>query len=209
MSENSIDISSNQLDILKELINQGVGKGANLINSMLETHISLSVPDIVFLKLNQLSDILSKKLNDPVMTSVNLPFKGKFDGSANLVFPTDSAIKLVSSLTGDLENDADLDEVRIGTLSEIGNIVINAVMGSISNELGIHFNYTVPSFTEGDVKLILDNLKNDDDVVILFAKTQFNMKNLNIIGHFLIFFKLNSFDSLLKSINKYQQQFLL
>jgi len=208
MNNAAIEISPIQLDILKELINQGVGKGATLINSMLDTHISLNVPDIFFLKFNELNAVLENKLDDNTMTSIILPFKGNFDGSANLIFPAESAVKLVSTLTGEIDDSTDMDTIRIGTLSEVGNIVINAVMGSISNQLKIHFDYTIPRFSEGDVTEILSELQNDDDTIILFAKTQFNMKDLNIIGHFLIFFKLNSFDSLLNSIDLYQDSYL-
>ena len=80
--------------------------------------------------------------------AVHLSFHGPFDGTTSLVFSQDSANKLVDILTGQGADDGDFDEVKRGVLSEVGNIVVNGVMGSISNMLECRLNYSIPSYIE-------------------------------------------------------------
>uniref|UniRef100_A0ACD5GZE0 Uncharacterized protein n=1 Tax=Desertifilum tharense IPPAS B-1220 TaxID=1781255 RepID=A0ACD5GZE0_9CYAN len=50
-----------------------------------------------------------------------------------MIFPTESASTLVSLLTGEKPGTPDLEAVKIGTLLEVGNIVLNGVVGTVSN----------------------------------------------------------------------------
>jgi len=47
-----------QTDALKELINIGVGNGAEVLNQMFDSHIELNVPDIHILKPSEVSSYL-------------------------------------------------------------------------------------------------------------------------------------------------------
>jgi len=47
-----------------------------------------------------------------------------------------------------------LDSIRSGTLCEVGNILINAVLGTISNELRLNLEYTVPVYQEGTAQAL-------------------------------------------------------
>jgi chemotaxis protein CheC len=68
---------------------------------------------------------LIKKFNGDCFATVKQSFTGSFSRIAELVFPTESASKLVAVLTGEKQGSLDLDAAKICTLTEIGNIVIN------------------------------------------------------------------------------------
>ncbi len=83
---------------------------------------------------------------------MQLTFKGSFAGTASLVFPTESAAKLVTVLTDDGMDSSDLDAIRIGTLTKVGNIFLNGVMGIVSNELKRHIRFSVLAYVEDPSK---------------------------------------------------------
>ena len=143
-------------------------------------------------KLNPESDLIS---------SVQLRFDGSFTGTASLVFPPDSAGKLVDILTGEAFGADDLDEIRVGTLTEVGNIVINGVMGSIANILQERINYSVPTYLEGNVDGLLPQAQSED-ATILIAHTRFKVQEHHIEGNIILFFEVGSFDALLTAVNK-------
>lgn len=194
--------SNEHIDVLKELMNIGVGRGAHVLNTMLQSHIRLQVPFIKVVSPEQLKDELEIH-NEVHLAAVNLGFNGNLSGNAQLLFNSECASKLVAVLTGDESDDMDLDSIRAGTLCEIGNIVINAVMGTISNQLQMHLDYAVPSYIEGGIGPFLPKSKKDERTIILLARTKFDVEALEIEGDMLIFLELGAFDKLLKSVQEF------
>lgn len=190
------------LDVLRELINIGVGKGASILNTMLNAHINLQIPIIKIISKNEIEEYI-ETYGRGELAAVNLSFKGKISGSTKLIFPTESAENLVAVFTGEAPGDVDLDSIRMGTLSEIGNIVINSLMGSISNLLHTHFTYTVPNYIEGNIEKLLSMKEDEAKTEILLAKTRFTIDKLEIVGNFLVFLEVGSFENLLSAIENF------
>lgn len=194
-------ITEDQLDALKELINIGVGQAAGMLNEMIEFRINLQIPMIQLLSPEELQNALIKRLGKDKLSTVKMNFTGSFAGTAELVFPTESAATLVALLTGEEMGSADLDSLKIGTLSEVGNIVINGVMGSISNVLNQPLHYAVPSYVEEGVDLLLPNNNPEAVDTVLLAQARFDIEELKVQGDIVLFFDLGSFDALLAAIN--------
>ncbi len=191
--------TSEQIDGLKELINIGVGRAASVLNTMLDSHIVLQVP---FIKLLNPADFKKEieMLDKDQLAAVSLGFKGLFSGSAQLIFTTENASKLVTILAGEPDETEDMDSIRTGTLTEIGNIVLNGVMGSISNMLELHFNYSVPTYLEGTSEKLLNSNIADSDRTVLLARTRFLVEELDICGDIALFFEMSVFNKLLNAI---------
>lgn len=192
-----MSLSPLQLDILQELINIGVGRAAGMLNQMVNTHIQLQVPVLRVLTPEQLEALYATRAHT-VFSAVQLSFTGEFAGISALIFPPESASKLVSVVLGREEVPGDDPQLRIGTLQEVGNIVLNGVMGSIANILKEPLRYSPPDFVEDDISTILGAVAG----MILVARTQFSMRDHLIEGEVLILFSLSSFDSLLTAIDE-------
>lgn len=190
-----------EIDALKELINIGVGKAAAVLSEMVNCHINLQVPYIKILTPGELQAEI-EELGKQHIAAVQLGFKGPFSGSAALVFPPDSASKLVAVLTGEEPGTLDLDSVRAGTLSEVGNIVINGVMGSIANVLKQQLNYSLPNYTEDRIENLLALNDLDPAITVILARTRFSIEQLHIEGDIILIFELGSFDALIAAINQ-------
>lgn len=196
-----MQLTKHQIDALQELVNIGVGRAASMLNQMVDSRIILEIPYIKVLNAADLHQELAKKFDGDCFAAVRQGFKGSFSGTAELIFPTESASKLVAVLTGEEQGSADLDAVKIGTLSEIGNIIINSIMGTISNLLKQYMNYTLPVYLEDTVEnlLLLNNITNS---TIVLAQTSFIIERLEITGDMLLIFELSSFDALLAAIEQ-------
>ncbi len=51
-----MNISANQIDALKELVNIGIGRAAGVLNQMVSAHIKLQVPRIQIITLRDLTE---------------------------------------------------------------------------------------------------------------------------------------------------------
>ena len=195
-----VDITT--LDALKELFNIGVGRSAAILNHMLTSHVYLTVPIVHILHFDELkTEMHSTGLSN--VSAVNLGFSGIFSGSALLMFPQEGAVDLVNAITGTDINELDIDEIRAGSLCEVGNVVLNAVMGTIANVLKVQFVYSVPYYLEDKIDNLLNMDLDDKDKRFLVVKTRFNIEALDIEGDIILFFKVGSIDNLLEAVSKY------
>ncbi len=194
---NTMEPSSRQIEALRELINIGVGKGASILNTMLSSHITLQVPTLKLLSSSELIDELRKGGKEK-LSSVSLKFDGPFAGSAELMFSSATALVLVNALVGESHAGIDFDSIRAGTLCEVGNIVLNGVMGSISNFFSSYFTYSVPEFLEDTPEKIFSEKVRGDDLTIILAKTRFVIEELDINGDILLFFEVGALSKLIQ-----------
>ncbi|HTL90337.1 MAG TPA: chemotaxis protein CheX [Leptolyngbya sp.] len=196
-------ITEAQLDALQEFINIGVGRAAGMLNEMVDAPIQLSIPALKVFDSNSLKQELTQRFRERRFSAVRLGFSGSFTGSAELVFPTDSASALVSLLTGEDRDSPDLDAVKIGTLTEIGNIVINGVVGSLSNLLKQNMQYTLPTYLEDTLEYLLTvDALPDRESVFLLAQAKFEIQQLEIMGEIILIFEMSSFEALLECIDR-------
>jgi chemotaxis protein CheC len=195
-------LTDTHIDALQELINIGVGRAASMLNQMLESRIVLEIPVVSVLSLKNLQKELQKRFKGDSFAAVRLNFTGSFSGKANLVFPTESASTLVSLLTGEEIDSPDLDSVKIGTLSEVGNIVINGIMGSISNVLNQHLDYAIPIYMEDSISHILSLDNTNEQTIFLLAQARFTIETLEVMGEIILIFEMDSFGTLIQVIDK-------
>lgn len=184
------------LDALAEIMNIGVGKAAAIMNTMLDSHVSLTVPDVRLLTAEKL---VQEAVFPPDVSfsAVEMKYSGAFSGFVELVFDTVSAGKLVDRLSGtDSMPLDDFDSLRSGTLCEIGNIVINAVLGTMANILDVSLSFSVPFYKEGKGSAILKDFKADSRSMVLLTKTTFTIRELSVTGDFAVFFSFSSFEHL-------------
>jgi chemotaxis protein CheC len=187
------------LDALKELVNTGMGKAASALNELLDSFIVLQVPAISLVNPKTLQEGLGE-LSDTRLSCVQLGFSGAFSGVAALVFPPQSAIALVSALTCEDPGTPHLNAVMAGTLNEVGNIVINGVIGTLGNILTRPFDFSLPNYLEGRLSDLLKGTCNIDQSVVLLIRTHFKVQDLEIEGNIFLIFELKSFDCLLSAI---------
>lgn len=189
-----------QIDVLKELFNIGVGRAVGSLNQMLQTPIQLHVPNLKLVTTQELTGLLGEKSQQPLST-VQLPFKGSLSGAATLTFPTDSAGKLVGAFIGKDPEEFDLDALKIAALTEIGNIVLNGVMGSLTNILGKEIQYVVPSYAEISMQNILEMSQPEMTQYFLWAQAHFLIEQYEVGGNIMLMLGVDSLETLIKAVD--------
>jgi len=179
-----MQISQEVLDGLVELVNIGVGRSAGSLNTLTGHHVSLSVPDIRITEINKLIDEIPHP--DKPFTAINLDYSGAFKGTAVLMFPLQSAEELFLLTTGESEKTAENEELWRITLIEIANIIVNAVMGSITNIIGKKIIFHLPDYHEDSLQHILGYIHDTKSPSVVVVKAVFQVKEKNIFGNIVI-----------------------
>ena len=195
-------LTESQSDALTELINIGVGRAANALNELTGSHIILRVPRIELYNFNELDQIRSRFGENP-LAAVLQNFRGGYEGRAALIFPTESAISLVEGITGEEPEADDLDAIQSGTLCEIGNIVINALLGTIGNMLGDRLDFDLSEYQQDEIINLLP-VQSDSSLegLILLSEVHFLIEKMDISGHIILTFDIDNLNSLFRLIDK-------
>jgi chemotaxis protein CheC len=201
MTMRSPVMTEEKKDALMELLNIGVGRAAGMLNQMTSHQISLRVPSIELVTLDDLGEAMNGREGD-VLASVKMDFSGTFSGTAALIFPTTSAALLVSYLTDEEPGTPDLDAVRAVTLTEVGNIVVNCVMGSITNMLSEQVMYSLPTYQEGSITALVSSDGKTIDEWVLLVQTRFSIEQLHIEGDIVLVLEVGSLDALFNGIDR-------
>lgn len=195
-----MNLTPDQADILRELMNIGVGRAAGMLNEMTDAYVRLQVPSVGIFSALEFKKEMEREGVDR-LPAVRLGFKGPFSGTADLVFLPESASKLVAVLTGEEPGTHEFDSVRAGTLNELGNIVISGVMGSMGNLLEKRIEYSLPQYIEDTIENLLKLSNANSDGPILLVRTHFVIEQLQIEGDIMLIFEVGSFDALLAAID--------
>ena len=190
-----MSLTSRDLDILTELINIGVGRAAGVLNDMLHSPVDLRVPTVQALSPSDLLANYSPE-SERKLASVQLGFKGAFSGRSLLVFPEDSISRLVALVREGEAGGLDIDEARLGTLSEVGNIILNGVMGSIANLLHEVVHYSLPEYSEDSAARIFQAEGVDNYAIVVLAQAHFKLIEHDIEFEILILLGTKSLGTL-------------
>jgi len=188
-----------QKDTLCELFNISIGQSAATLGEMLHDEVLLSVPQVRFVTVNEVTDHLGKTSAN--MYCIRQPFKGVFNGNALLIFPEEKSLYLVQSLVGDLLTGSELADVRSDALQEVGNIVLNSCISSLAQMLETPFECGLITVDSGDTRKILGTRVQNHIVMLIHIR--FALKQQNIEGFVVFVMNTTSYDELLRGVDNF------
>lgn len=192
------------LDGMMELVNIGVGRSAGSLNTLTGHHVTLRVPEIKLYDIGELKQELPRP--DQPFTVINQDYSGAFDGTAMLMFPQESAEGLFLLMTGEERKKPENDELWQMTLTEIANIIVNAVMGSITNILGKKIEFHIPEFHEDSLDHILSDPRFLGEETVAVVHTVFEVREKGISGKIVILLTTQSIEMIAEFITEKMAQ---
>lgn len=213
MNQKNNDIfTEEEKEILQEIMNIAFGNATADLAGVIDIYVVLSIPKIDIISIGALPEYLRKTIDASSETSVvDQKFWGDFNGSGFLVFPTGSKTNLISFL-----DDKDNEEIKQKSneyveqevLSEIGNILIGACVGKMSDLLNTFVTYSPPVIIHGDsteYDYLIEQFDPKQQAIVM--KTLFKFKEKNVDGLLLILTNQESIAWLRKSLMDFMESY--
>ena len=203
-----LKLNNVQMDILKETSNIGMGHAATALSQMIGHPVKLRVPHVTITKISQVPEYLGGA--EKMMVGITLQVLGDARGSIMLLFPQESAHRLLCNLIGDQGKVLIMNEVTISALKEIGNILASAYLSALGSMLHKTLIPSVPllayDMAGAVVDYVLIDLSKSSDVAML-VETDFigeSSSDLAIKGHFFLIPDPSTLDMFLDAAGGYQ-----
>lgn len=199
-----MDITGDQHDALTEILNIAIGRAANSLNQMVKEEIVLSIPEISFLGQDEAVAVYQDLVQGHV-SAIKQRFESSFSGDALLIFPERQSLTLVQHILGDLVDKARMTELELETMSEVGNVVLNACLSSLADQLHISINSSLPEYVLKPLQSIFrDSLRDmPNEVHILIVKVNFRTQRDDISGYIMLIVDILSANTFLNEVDAY------
>lgn len=189
-------MNPDQEDALREVMNIGIGRAASTLSDLIGTRIELAVPRVGLLPFREVGRMMGNAAGNLDVAIVQ-DFDGAISGRSALVLPHASGLRL-AQLLGEVAHPVDeLDLEMTGILTEVGNIMLNNVLGVVANVLGARLDYSVPSFYGNWPAGLLHAHIASRDGVLLTADADFWVRDDGIRGSILVATEPEALDALI------------
>jgi chemotaxis protein CheC len=211
MSHNE-DFSEEELEILQEVMNIAFGQATSDLAELIDIYVVLSVPEIKLIRAEKLSDYIKGTIKDYKATSiVSQSYWGKFKGNALLVFPFGAGHELITMLdpeSGEPVSGDQLNALERETLIEIGNILIGACIGKLTELLKDHVTYSPPSVinhNSSESRLFENIIKPDHSAITM--NTVFGFEGRDINGYLFLINDQESIKWLKMALHTFMEEY--
>jgi chemotaxis protein CheC len=196
-----------QEDALIELINIGFGRAAASLSKLTGHRVQLEVPQITMCPIDEMADRLRPLLANEVAT-VHQIFSGPVDGDALLVLDQNSAAILKELLTSEPALPLDIDRSAREVVTEIGNIVLNACLGTFGNLLKVQVSFSVPHLTLDTLESVVGSIAVDREGLryALIIHSSFRLRNSSLTGYLVIVLGVSSIERLIHALERWERE---
>jgi|JFJP01.1.fsa_nt_gi chemotaxis protein CheC len=188
-----------QHDVLTETINIGFGRAAASLSVLVNQKVVLDVPQISVLSINDLSSAMNSMYSD--LAAVEQQFSGGIQGDVVLIMDLDIASVFIDLLSGGPGISRPLTFSDREALLEVGNILLNAYIGSFGNLMKTQVNVSVPMLHMHSLDKLFAGIRDEgNSPFVLLVKTKFLLNNGSVVGHVALIIESYSLDSLFLSL---------
>ncbi|HUP39796.1 MAG TPA: chemotaxis protein CheC [Vicinamibacterales bacterium] len=196
-----------QEDALIELLNIGFGRAASSLSQLTGHRVLLEVPHVTIHPVEELSESLEKVIQTEV-ASVHQIFSGPVAGDALLILDQSGASMLKELLTNEPALPLSIDASAREVLTEVGNILLNACLGSFGNLLKVQVTFSVPQLNLESLGAILESLRVNQEGVkyALVVHAGFKLRDAEVRGYLVIVLSVASLDRLLRAVEEWEDR---
>lgn len=202
-----MDLTALQQDALIELLSIGFGRAAASLSQLTGHRVVLEVPHVSVRPILELDSALRLVVADEV-ASVHQIFSGPVAGDALLILDYHAAGMLKELLTDESPLPLPLDASAREVLTEVGNILLNACLGTFGNLLQVQVSFSIPQLNLDTLSDILTSLIVNREGLryALVVHAGFRLRDAEVTGYLVIVLSVASLDRLIRAVEDWEQK---
>ena len=145
---------------------------------------------------------------DDQVASVHQIFSGPVGGDALLILDYTAAGMLKELLTNEAPLPLPLDASAREVLTEVGNILLNACLGTFGNILQVQVSFSVPHLNLDTLNEVMQSLLVNREGLryALVVHAGFKLRDAEVKGYLVIVLSVASLDRLIRAVEDWEQR---
>lgn len=200
-----MQLTSLQHDALIELLNIGFGRAAASLSQLTGHRVLLEVPEVSIHPIEDVAGALEGIIHSDVAT-VHQIFSGPVAGDALLILDQAGAGMVKELLTSEPALPLALDASAREVITEVGNILLNACLGTFGNLLNVQVSFSVPHISLESLGAIMETLRVGQEGMryALVVQAGFKLKDAEVRGFMVIVLSVASLDRLIRAVEAWE-----
>lgn len=182
-----IQLNNSTRDALKEIGNICAGNAATALSQLVTKKVTINVPEIFLTLIEKTPQVMGE---DQPVVGLMVRVLGDLPSFFLLAFSQDDALSLASLITHKkYEKNAIIKETERIALKEIGMVIANAYLGTLSTFVKLNLVPTTPDVIIDMSTAIIDALLIELSEACQYAlliKSEFQEVSTKVIGHFFL-----------------------
>ena len=190
-------------DIIREIINIGVGDAAAALSRLVDRRIVITVPEVRILEIAEVPEFVREEVPS-LGVYISQEFRGMITGRTLLFYTRESSFVLLKALTGQDPVSSFLSQTDMATLQEVGNILMVSCMSTIGDMTEDGIRFEIPQVTEEISEAYFANLVaelNTYDKVIV-VKNEITVQDVDISGYLFVLLGVKGFSLIEEALVK-------
>jgi chemotaxis protein CheC len=206
LERRDVELTATQQDALVELLNIGFGRAAASLSQLTGHRVLLEVPQVTIQPVDEVARALGGVIGSEV-ASVHQIFSGPVAGDALLLLDLAGAAMLKELLTDEAGLPLAIDASGREVITEIGNILLNACLGTFGNILDVQVTFSVPRLSLESAGAIVETLRvnNESPRYALIIHAGFKLRDAEVRGYLVIVLSVASLDRLIREIEVWER----
>ena len=199
----NLGLADDVVDALLETANIGVGRAAASLGELTGREVEISVIELVVFSAD--AAVETSELQNVAVLRVAQRFTQAMDGYVMLLLNEAGARRVARLILGEQLEANSFDEIEQSALLELGNIMINGVMGTIANQLGITLGYDVPYLElKGAVGLgeLIFDLIPEPKTQVVFMRASLKISEEVVHGYILLILDQKNLEILVSKLSE-------
>jgi chemotaxis protein CheC len=196
-----MNLSELEFDALTEVFNLGVGQAAHALSQIAGESVNLSVPRVESITRQLLANQMEAQ-GCQRLCAVRQGFTGVMATNAVLMFPVDQSLLLVQMMVGGDVPLEQIGEMEKDALAEVGNILLNGIVGSMADMLHMQFEGSLPEVEQGTASEVLGAGEERNESV-LNLEVDFDIASREIRGFIAFMLDVQSVNYLKQRLSEF------
>jgi chemotaxis protein CheC len=202
-----MQLTATQQDALIELLNIGFGRAAAALSQLTGHRVLLEVPEVTVHPVEEVAATLERVIRTDV-ASVHQIFSGPVAGDALLILDQNGASMLKELLTDEPALPLSIDASAREVLTEVGNILLNACLGTFGNILHVQVSFSVPHLNLDTLHDVMKSLIVNREGLryALVVHAGFKLRDAEVKGYLVIVLSVASLDRLIRAVEDWERR---
>lgn len=140
------DLSTTQLDVLREVGNIGAGNAVTALSQLLNRKIEMAIPSVNVVSFDEMMELIGGP--DEIVVAILFRIYGDAPSNVFFVLSVEEAELLIRSMTKNptygFNEEIGKESIESSVLEEVGNIVTGSYISALSDFTNLHLQPSVP-----------------------------------------------------------------
>ena len=150
---------TNQFSRLNAICQVGLKQAESVLSGMVTQPIRLTAGDISLIEAVRLQEALSNRYAENIL-QVSMSLEGDVAGCMFILFPPETTTVLINTLTKSVMRNYEMDVFRIGTITEVGNILLSGVISAFVAATNASLSYGVHDYDEMSALVLSEHTRD-------------------------------------------------